>query len=228
MNDGHERLHLYFGLSYANYLVVPRSILQSMPDEWQGKCATLLEEMQGKLLEHNIGWPLDGHKQVVVLLRPGEEEIEPDYPDALADYQRGRRRLWENPKPVPQSPSNPPIAETVAGLRELPCPGCGVALYDDAAKHGICGDCAEKEIAGYRQEELPKLIGGREWEIVQSEYGFRRWSISAGDLRHLSKSLRSWRQFVTDEHTSMDGVYEFIDDTQFPTRQAAEDFIRGL
>ena len=35
-------IHTYFSLSYANYLVLPRTLLQSMPDEWQAKFVALL------------------------------------------------------------------------------------------------------------------------------------------------------------------------------------------
>ena len=36
-------IHWYFGLSYANYLVLPRSVLQSMPIKWQEDFVKLLE-----------------------------------------------------------------------------------------------------------------------------------------------------------------------------------------
>lgn len=38
-------IHHWFELSYAQYLTVPRSVLQSMPDEWQVRFATCLEEL---------------------------------------------------------------------------------------------------------------------------------------------------------------------------------------
>lgn len=41
----HEAIHTHFGLSYANYLVVPRSLLQSMPDEWQTRFTALLDQL---------------------------------------------------------------------------------------------------------------------------------------------------------------------------------------
>lgn len=94
MREGHDRLHTYFGLSYANYLVVPRSILQSMPDEWQGKMASLLEEMRDTLLDQKIDWPAEGLKCDVLLTRL-EKYVTPRVHDDLADYQRGRRRLWK-------------------------------------------------------------------------------------------------------------------------------------
>lgn len=40
MND----IHGYFGLSYANYLVMHRSLLQSMPEQWQAQFVAMLEE----------------------------------------------------------------------------------------------------------------------------------------------------------------------------------------
>lgn len=38
-------MHSFFGLSYANYLVLPRSLIQLMPVEWQERLKTCLEEM---------------------------------------------------------------------------------------------------------------------------------------------------------------------------------------
>lgn len=42
---GCEAIHQFFGLSYANYLVLHRTLLQSMPDEWQERFCALLEEL---------------------------------------------------------------------------------------------------------------------------------------------------------------------------------------
>lgn len=44
-------IHTYFGLSYANYLVLPRTLLQSMPEKWQHAFVTLLEEYD-RAFEH--------------------------------------------------------------------------------------------------------------------------------------------------------------------------------
>lgn len=43
--DTAEDVHTYFGLSYANYLVLPRTLLQSMPQEWQARFVTLVDEL---------------------------------------------------------------------------------------------------------------------------------------------------------------------------------------
>jgi len=41
---GYERLWGWFGLSYASFLTLPRVFMHEMPDEWQNKMATLLQE----------------------------------------------------------------------------------------------------------------------------------------------------------------------------------------
>lgn len=49
MSDVHldpEPMHGWFGLSYANYLVVQRALLESMPVAWQRKLIALLEELE--------------------------------------------------------------------------------------------------------------------------------------------------------------------------------------
>ncbi|MGE5597052.1 MAG: hypothetical protein ACM3S1_13590 [Hyphomicrobiales bacterium] len=40
-----KAIHRHFGLSYANYLVLSRTLLQSMPDQWQARFVALLDEM---------------------------------------------------------------------------------------------------------------------------------------------------------------------------------------
>lgn len=52
-----DPIHRWFGLSYANYLVAHRSILQSMPIAWQSKFVALLEEVDEKVAEADIGVP---------------------------------------------------------------------------------------------------------------------------------------------------------------------------
>lgn len=45
-SDPHgEDVHGFFELSYASYLVLPRSLMQSMPGEWQERMVACLEEM---------------------------------------------------------------------------------------------------------------------------------------------------------------------------------------
>lgn len=40
-----EAIHLHFGLSYCNYLVLPRTFLQSMSDPWQTEFVALLDQL---------------------------------------------------------------------------------------------------------------------------------------------------------------------------------------
>lgn len=40
-----EAIHGFFGLSYSNYLVLPRTLLQSMPGDWQVGFVGLLHEL---------------------------------------------------------------------------------------------------------------------------------------------------------------------------------------
>lgn len=44
----------WFGLSYARYLVIPRSLLQGMPEEWQQRMTNLLDEMRDTYDYHQI------------------------------------------------------------------------------------------------------------------------------------------------------------------------------
>jgi len=41
---GRERLWLWFGLTRASWLTLPRSMMHEMPDDWQEKMAVLLEQ----------------------------------------------------------------------------------------------------------------------------------------------------------------------------------------
>jgi hypothetical protein len=78
-----EPIHLFFGLSYSNYLVIQRSLLQSMPVEWQRKFVKLLEEMN----EH-FGYRDNGSFRVNRIDSRGKFMKDP-----LANYDRGRRRV---------------------------------------------------------------------------------------------------------------------------------------
>ncbi|KPC67323.1 hypothetical protein ADL35_45815, partial [Streptomyces sp. NRRL WC-3753] len=39
-------IHEWFSLTYSNYLVLPRTLMQSMPTGWQMRMAACLNEMQ--------------------------------------------------------------------------------------------------------------------------------------------------------------------------------------
>lgn len=41
---GRDDLHLWWELSYATFLTLPRILMQEMPDDWQQRMAQLLNE----------------------------------------------------------------------------------------------------------------------------------------------------------------------------------------
>ncbi len=78
-----EPIHDWFGLTYANYLVLQRSILQSAPVVWQKKFVKLLDELQEMTSELK-----DLPGKYVVQIRDERGRFTTDY---YADYDRGRR-----------------------------------------------------------------------------------------------------------------------------------------
>lgn len=75
-------IHAWFELTYAQYLVLPRVILQSMPDEWQIKFVELLQEFDAA-----FDWRRDG---CWVQFKDCTGRF---MHDELRDYERGRRIL---------------------------------------------------------------------------------------------------------------------------------------
>lgn len=85
MTDTAEPIHDWFELTYAQYLTIPRTVLQSMPVTWQERFVKLLEE-----LDELIDWRPEG-ATYWCLLR--DDETGRYINDPLADYERGRRQL---------------------------------------------------------------------------------------------------------------------------------------
>lgn len=82
--NAQEPIHEWFELSYAQYLTIPRSVLQSMPTDWQAIFVALLEE-----LDQTIEWrPSQGRYWVQLKDSQGRYVADP-----LMDYERGRRRI---------------------------------------------------------------------------------------------------------------------------------------
>ncbi|MBC7486069.1 MAG: hypothetical protein H7282_04900 [Cytophagaceae bacterium] len=80
--DLHDAIHQWFELSYSQYLTIPRSVLQSMPSEWQKQFVKCLNE-----LDEKIDWrPSKGRYWVQLKNEKGQYVHDP-----LMDYQRGRR-----------------------------------------------------------------------------------------------------------------------------------------
>lgn len=68
-----EPIHLWFELSNAEYLTIPRSIMQAMPEDWQHKMANLLAE-----LDKSYSWrPKDGRYWVKLKDKKGRYVLDP-------------------------------------------------------------------------------------------------------------------------------------------------------
>lgn len=75
-----DPINLWFELSYAQFLTVPRLVMQSMPIKWQRKMAVLLEEM-----DETFDWrPTEGRYWVKLKDSRGRFVDAP-----LNDYRRG-------------------------------------------------------------------------------------------------------------------------------------------
>ena len=72
-------VHLWFELTYSNYLVLPRSLMQAMPVEWQARMVACLDEMR-EAVRH-----LDLNDRYTVLLRGEKGRI---VSDPYAEYRR--------------------------------------------------------------------------------------------------------------------------------------------
>ncbi len=91
--DTRSPIHQWFELSYAQYLTIPRSVLQSMPVAWQARFVACLEE-----LDATIDWrPPHGRYWVQLKDEQGRYVADP-----LMDYERGRRRIAHRTKEVNQ------------------------------------------------------------------------------------------------------------------------------
>jgi hypothetical protein len=84
-----EAIHGWFGLTYANYLVLHRTILQSMPRSWQREFVALLEELR------TAAQDVPGH-DVDFWVRA--KDINGKFTkDIIPHYQRGRARVALRP-----------------------------------------------------------------------------------------------------------------------------------
>lgn len=79
----HEPIHVWFNLTYASYLVLPRSILQSMPLEWQRRFVKCLRELDAVS-------PDDVASSYWVR---AHDENNRFTADTYARYDRGRRKV---------------------------------------------------------------------------------------------------------------------------------------
>jgi hypothetical protein len=77
-----DPVHHWFELSYANYVALPRTVLQSMPDELQQQFVDFMDK-----LDEFCDWRRDGQ---FITYRDQDGKF---ITDELNDYQRGRRIL---------------------------------------------------------------------------------------------------------------------------------------
>lgn len=94
-------IHMYFGLTYAEYLVIPRSVLQSMPEEWQFKFVKLLDELDDtnwrdllpkgmySVEYRNYDYEFNEETESEEFVWK-EQKIDP-----LINYNRGRRNIFK-------------------------------------------------------------------------------------------------------------------------------------
>lgn len=79
--DQRKDLHLWFGLSYAAFLVMPRVAMMEMPKEWQEKMAELLNQY-----DETIDISAFGVKGCRVQALTGEGKLM-KMPDELLNYR---------------------------------------------------------------------------------------------------------------------------------------------
>lgn len=78
-----QSVHAWFGLTYANYLVVPRSVMQSMPEDWQHRFTALMDEVSDAF--GHLEWPSYSVATT--------DEYGKFIRDPIPPYNRGRTRL---------------------------------------------------------------------------------------------------------------------------------------
>ncbi len=74
-------VHTFFGLSYANYLVLARSVLQSMPMDWQHRFTAVMRELD------EATWDLDSPASYSLQARDENGKF---MRDPIPHYNRGR------------------------------------------------------------------------------------------------------------------------------------------
>lgn len=82
--DGNEPIHEWFGLTYASYLVLRRSVLQSAPVLLQRRLVAVLNEL------HDLFGSEAFEGDFTVQVRNDSGRF---VEDPYADYERGRRRI---------------------------------------------------------------------------------------------------------------------------------------
>lgn len=87
--NGEDPVHEYFALSYCGFVVLHRSIMQSMPVEWQREMVRLLRQAD-EAASDLPGMP----DRFSLMARDQKGRI---VRDPYLDYERGRRRVELRP-----------------------------------------------------------------------------------------------------------------------------------
>jgi hypothetical protein len=83
--ESSEPIHEWFSLTYASYLVLRRSVLQSAPVDVQARLVSVLREL-AELFDEEA---MDANFVVQVRSESSGKFVD----DPYADYERGRRRI---------------------------------------------------------------------------------------------------------------------------------------
>lgn len=87
-------IHGWFELTYAQYLTIPRSVMEAMPLEWQERMVKCLEELDG-----TFDWrPKEG--RYWCRLKDGQGRF---VDDPLMEYRRPNRSYIESVRRVPSN-----------------------------------------------------------------------------------------------------------------------------
>jgi hypothetical protein len=138
VNIGAEDLHGWWDLSYAEYLTIPRGVMQSMPDEWQKKMVALLYEMDATIDWHPNDAMYWVELRALAYDRHGHAKKGIRLDDPLADYERGRRRLPLRAAPPTHRQRASDMSKQPPEVPKIRCPQC---LGEGWRRHGECGLC---------------------------------------------------------------------------------------
>ena len=78
-------IHTWFNLTYANYLVLPRTLLQSLPEEMQYRLTEVLDEIADLAEANCVPSP---RYRVQAVDKRGRFMVDP-----VPHYERGRTRI---------------------------------------------------------------------------------------------------------------------------------------
>jgi hypothetical protein len=84
-------MHLFFELSYASYLVLPRALIQEMPLEWQRRMVSLLDQMRAEFPGYGTAAAPDNYR--VHLLDEGTHRFRRD---GLSEYRHPDHALIDS------------------------------------------------------------------------------------------------------------------------------------